>query len=306
MPLLIKTPRNRDVERQIGPYRQAINVLSRKETAVQRQLRRGGLAGYEPHTQAALLTACQLTPNRITFYDVGAHIGLYSALIGTVFAGVHARGFAFEPTPRTSAICHEVQQHNQLDYHVVQSAVSSTSGTATLHLSDRGESSNSLNPGFRQASEALTVEMTTLDQFAEQRRLLPTLIKIDVETHEAAVLEGALAVIEDARPWIVCEMLAKSDRDAVARVLTRVEQLGYSLYPITAEPPWRPCAAVDHRHLLRGSARDWLLAPRRLDTHFHLALLLWLQAIQECAEHTNVLIDPGTPLPLDWNRPYAS
>lgn len=199
-----------------------------------------------------------------------------------------------------------MQQHNQLDYHVVQSAVSSTSGTATLHLSDRGESSNSLNPGFRQASEALTVEMTTLDQFAEQRRLLPTLIKIDVETHEAAVLEGALAVIEDARPWIVCEMLAKSDRDAVARVLTRVEQLGYSLYPITAEPPWRPCAAVDHRHLLRGSARDWLLAPRRLDTHFHLALLLWLQAIQECAEHTNVLIDPGTPLPLDWNRPYAS
>ena len=54
MPLLIKVPENRAVLSATGPYPRALNMLGRRQTAVQRQLRRSGLAGYEPMTQATL------------------------------------------------------------------------------------------------------------------------------------------------------------------------------------------------------------------------------------------------------------
>ena len=83
MPLFIATPRN-DTSKH--PYATHLNVLSRKQTAVQRALRRGGLANYEPLLQATLFSLCDSSNHRPVFYDVGSHIGLYSALDGLDFA----------------------------------------------------------------------------------------------------------------------------------------------------------------------------------------------------------------------------
>jgi len=142
---------------------------------VQNTLQRDGLAGYEIPTQATLLALMQRAPRNAVFFDVGAHIGLYSAMIATVYRTRGVNIFAFEPTPATLKICHAIRDDNHLDYEIVESAVSSQPGTADLFLSDTWDTSNSLNSHHRNSTAAVTVPVITLDMFSAERGLDPYL-----------------------------------------------------------------------------------------------------------------------------------
>ncbi|MEK8171140.1 hypothetical protein NKH77_21310 [Streptomyces sp. M19] len=146
MPLAVTLPLNPDSLAAHGPYPRALNVLSRERTAVQRRLCRAGLAGYEPLTQATLLTLAQQAPEGTAVYDVGAHIGLYAALISAVCGPRGPRTYAFEPTPDTADLADEIRAYNGLGHEVVRTAVASAPGTAELYLSLKAESSNSSTP----------------------------------------------------------------------------------------------------------------------------------------------------------------
>ncbi|MEU4897546.1 FkbM family methyltransferase [Streptomyces sp. NPDC044780] len=240
MPLAITLPLNPDVLRSGGPYPRALNVLGRKQTAVRRQLRRAGLADYEPTTQATLLALVQQAPEGCAVYDIGAHIGLYSALISAVYGDGGPRAVAFEPTPETAALCRRIRDCNRLGFEVQQTALADEPGTAELHFSHTSESSNSLNPAHRKHTESVTVPVTTVDAFTGERGITPYLIKIDVETFEAAVLRGSYATIRRHRPWIVCELLPGTDHDALRTALTPLTAMDYGLHPITPESPLAP------------------------------------------------------------------
>ena len=282
-------------------------MLGRRQTAVQRQLRRAGLAGYEPMTQATLLSIMQHAPRRAAFFDVGAHIGLYSAMISAVYARNGVRTYAFEPTPDTARICRAVRKYNGLDYTVVETALSAEAGVAALYLSDKTESSNSLNPRFRAHTQEVVVPMTTLDAFALETGVDPYLMKIDVETQEPQVIRGALEIIARARPWIVCEILPEVDSENLTELLTRLTDLGYAFRQLTPELPWTLCRGVqDLQQLSRLLGRDWLLAPEQLTGEFFATVRGWLAAIAECDETTNRLIAGGDPLPVGWNSPYPA
>ncbi|MDT3400194.1 FkbM family methyltransferase [Streptomyces sp. B1866] len=310
MPLAITLPLNPDALAAHGPYPRALNVLSRKQTAVQRQLRRAGLAGYEPLTQATLLALAGQAPPGGAVYDVGAHIGLYAALVSAVYgpgSGLRAgpRTYAFEPTPGTARLAREVAAHNGLDFEVVQAAVAAAPGTAELYLSHTTESSNSLNPAHRGRDRSLTVPVTTVDAFTAERSAAPHLIKIDVETSEAAVLAGALRTVRRHRPWIVCELLPGADHAALRAALAPLTALGYGLHLIAPEHPWRCHDETSYRALVGGQCRDWLLAPGPLTPGFHRSVRRWLIAILACDETTNLLTPGGTPFPPGWNAPYT-
>ena len=66
---------------------------------MQRRLRREGLAGYESLVQATLLALCEQKTEKLVFYDVGAHIGLYVAMVSAIFHRANPTCYAFEPTP---------------------------------------------------------------------------------------------------------------------------------------------------------------------------------------------------------------
>lgn len=118
------------------------------------------------------------------FIDVGANIGSYSVLAA---AGTGASVVAVEPIPTTFAHLTENLKLNHLeslvDSHCV--GLSNKSGklsfTATLdtvnHVLADGESGVALN-----------IDVVTMDSLLKGR--VPTVIKIDVEGHELAVLEG--------------------------------------------------------------------------------------------------------------------
>ncbi|WP_432252400.1 FkbM family methyltransferase [Streptomyces sp. HNM1019] len=308
MPLAITLPLNPDVLEAGGPYPRALNVLSRKQTAVQRQLRRSGLAGYEPTTQATLLALAQQAPEGSAVYDIGAHIGLYSALISAVYGndGRGPRTIAFEPTPETVALCRRIRECNRLGFEVQQTALADEPGTAELYFSHKSESSNSLNPAHRRHTESVTVPVTTVDAFTGERGLAPHLIKIDVETFEAAVLRGSYDTIRRHRPWIVCELLPGADHNALRTALAPLTAMDYGLHPITPEAPWHRYDETTYRSAVSGQCRDWLLAPRPLTPAFHRAVRRWLIAILACDETTNILTTDKASFPYGWNAPYRS
>ncbi|MCQ8834216.1 FkbM family methyltransferase [Streptomyces malaysiensis] len=306
MPLAITLPLNPDVLDAGGPYPRALNVLSRKQTAVQRQLRRAGLAGYEPTTQATLLALAQQAPEGSAVYDIGAHIGLYSALISAVYGNGGPRAIAFEPTPETAALCRRIRECNRLGFEVQQTALADEPGTAELYFSLKSESSNSLNPAHRRHTESVEVPVTTVDAFTEERALTPHLIKIDVETLEAAVLRGSYDTIRRHRPWIVCELLPGADHNALRTALAPLTAMDYGLHPITPEAPWHRYDETTYRSAVSGQCRDWLLAPRPLTPAFHRVVRRWLIAILACDETTNIITTDKASFPYGWNAPYRS
>src|SRR5690606_28293792 len=111
-------------------------------------------------------------------------------------------------------------------------ALGASPGTATLHLSDVTDSSNSLLEGFRPSQRGLDVPIETLDDYVAAAPAPPRLLKIDTEATEPDVLRGAERFLRDQRPWLICEVLAGRTEAELEALLA---PLGYQWHQITAE-----------------------------------------------------------------------
>jgi len=190
-----------------------------------------GMDYYEPFTRTVIET---LAMSSEAFMDVGANIGFFSLVAGT--ANPRLRSFAFEPNPKMFALLSEHKRLNDLTNLTVESmAVSDSNGTAHLFLNG-SDMSASLEPDFQAdfnpAVNSVSVEKTTLDSYVEQQRLRgPLLLKVDVEGHDKAFLEGAQGTIARLHPDMIIEVLSEFEPAA----LERFRRHGYHFYRITNE-----------------------------------------------------------------------
>jgi FkbM family methyltransferase len=173
---------------------------------------------YEAPVEKILLS--NLRPGTV-FYDVGAHIGVFS-LIAARNLGAHGSVFVCEPDPSNVRRIKEHASRNQLDaMRIIPKAVWSTDGR--LHF-QRASFQSSMNRGalVDEASAAeestIEVECVTLDTVAREHAL-PSLIKIDVEGSEAAVLQGSEEIFRSAKPLLVCEIHHEQASSDVTRWL---------------------------------------------------------------------------------------
>jgi FkbM family methyltransferase len=259
-----------------------LDLVDPYATAVQRLIRRSGLASFEPETAAALLTLFEHADPGFVFYDVGANVGVYSAMAAVMFhpEAVHS----FEPSPITARMLRTVAEANDANITIHECALSDVDGTATLFLSPESDASNSLVEGFRDAAGQTTVVTRRLDDVVRETGVAPTVIKIDVETHEPAVLAGARKTLEAHRPYLVIEVLFRSKVDLGAPIGQAVADLGYSCYALDSEPDWQPADRITGR---RGFARDWLLAPDPLSDEFIERWNVWHQRYLACDLQSN-------------------
>ncbi|WP_158635727.1 FkbM family methyltransferase [Vulcaniibacterium tengchongense] len=159
--------------------------------------------------------------------DIGANTGFYTLLA----AAARRRGqvWVVEPDPKVLPVLEKNITINQLGRRVklFRVALSDYKGTADLFipLQDHGlvETSSSLERTFRaQHSEVITTNVTTLDALAGGVANLfskVSIIKIDVEGHEAPVFRGAIRTIRRHRPLIFVEILDRADYSYFDRFL---------------------------------------------------------------------------------------
>ena len=170
-------------------------------------------------------------------FDVGMNAGsyLYTA-IGSRRPGVPIVGF--EPDEDISAIVRGNVERNHLTNVAIDTcAVSSATGRARLHRAS-SDQMHTLERAFLEdlgspiVGEA-DVRTISLDDATAAHGIEPDLIKIDVEGHEAQVVQGAADLIDRVRPTLIVEMgHASADGELFAELLER----GYtaSLLAVTA------------------------------------------------------------------------
>jgi FkbM family methyltransferase len=149
-----------------------------------------------------------LTPSRGLFVDVGANIGLYTcALAHRLQDGGSV--IAVEPFPRAAEILRENVRLNRLsNVEIIEAAASNTTGEVTLFEppTHRPASSGHVRVddpgGWRPVGSARVIR---LDEHLADYQV--EAVKIDVEGHELAVLEGMSSVIDGCRPTVLSEAI---------------------------------------------------------------------------------------------------
>ena len=129
---------------------------------------------------------------------------------------------AFEPMPQLAEFVESAARRNSLTIDVRREALSNDGGTATFYLSAHADTPNPLNRRFRPPLSKIEVLTETLDRIARDSNLASIVVKIDTESTEPDVLEGASRFVSTRRPYIICEMLAgdswqETRRDASKR-----------------------------------------------------------------------------------------
>jgi len=120
-----------------------------------------------------------------SFFDVGSNIGVYSVLISEE---INVNIYAFEPHPETYTLLKENLKIN-LRNNVYAENVALGNYNGIVHFSNSPYSSVNkvmINSG----SDGITVNHISLDEFIFINKIIPDIVKIDVEGYEAEVIEG--------------------------------------------------------------------------------------------------------------------
>ena len=149
------------------------------------------------------------------FFDVGANIGLYSVLGCLRAPGL--RSYAFEPILENQELLEQnIGAHNLADrVHVERRAVSNQAGSATMYLNH--SATHSIHERGRDAIPR-EVETISLDEFADGAGAVPDIVKIDVEGHERAVIEGAMRTLQSSGASVFVEYIPAAHDDVESLV----------------------------------------------------------------------------------------
>lgn len=180
----------------------------------------------EPEVQRALVA--NLRPGQV-FYDIGSNLGFF-ALLAARLVGPQGRVVAFEAEPEVAARLREhVSRNDFSNISVEEVAVWSEAGSVAFARSDpqctpdRGLGHVEASAG---SDDSIQVPAVTLDDYARQRA--PDFLKCDVEGAEVRVFQGALRLLSEKRPGIVCELHSQENRQFLTDEFIRK---GYVCHP---------------------------------------------------------------------------
>lgn len=189
-----------------------------------------------------------LTAEHPVVFDVGSHFGEWSQQL-LAQPGSRPTLFAFEPSAHSAARARSTLGDKA---ELQQLALSDEVGEASLHVVHEGAGSNSLirfaDPA-RSTSDIEQVAVSTVDEFCAQRKLgNVTLLKIDAEGHDLAVMRGAQEALSNQGIDLIQFEYNARWIDARAFLLDAFELLtkhGYQLGKVTPNgvetyPRWHP------------------------------------------------------------------
>lgn len=171
-----------------------------------------------------------------TVIDVGANCGQMTSLMAC-FVGPKGKVLAFEPHPRNFAL---LKQNLQLwrsggvaqNVQIFEVALGPEDGTAEIG-EPPGFSGNSGLATVSQVSERKNLQavpIKKLDGFSQEVGTV-SVLKIDVEGFELAVLEGAKSLLEEKK---IANIVFEDHAPRESRVVALLRDHGYSIYGLSA------------------------------------------------------------------------
>jgi FkbM family methyltransferase len=185
--------------------------------------------------------AAELVEPGAIVWDIGANVGLFS-FAAAALAGSSGSVLAVEPDFWLAHLLGRSSQrlkangYSCANVKVLCGSVSDSVRISELQIAERERASNYLveaagstqTGGSRQTQTTICMTLDSLlDYFPP-----PTVLKIDTEAHEAAVLRSAARLLKSARPKIWCEVLSEN-ADEVTALL---KDAGYELYGAQTQP----------------------------------------------------------------------
>jgi len=133
------------------------------------------------------------------FLDVGANIGYYSILFSRL--APEGKVYAFEPTSTFDMLKQNLDFNHASNVVPYKMAVGKSTGTKT----------DKFFRIWEQEAETLECPFTTIDQFIEENNITKIdAIKIDVDSYDFEVLQGAINTIRRFNPFIMVEIANKT------------------------------------------------------------------------------------------------
>lgn len=190
---------------------------------------------YEPEVQAALLR--HLPAAGGAAWDLGAHFGYYSLQLAHA-VGPAGQVCAFEPDATSFArLAHHVARNRCTAIRTYPLAVSDRAGSHTLvQTGGKGATTSHLSGPDEPVSPRTStrIETVSLDDLARRDSLRPpSLLKIDVEGHAGAALDGARETLTAARPRI---LVSVHSADELAGIRRATADLGYQPADLNDRP----------------------------------------------------------------------
>jgi FkbM family methyltransferase len=174
-------------------------------------------------------------------WDVGSNVGLF-AFCAAARSGQTGSVLAIEPDVWLASLIHrsarrlDTYKYKCAHVEVLCASVSDSNRISELSIAAGARASNYISgalgssqaKGVRYGQPTITVTLDFILQFYPA----PSVLKIDVETHETGVLKGAERLLNEFRPTIWCEV-APQNSDSVTKLL---HAANYKLYRAETQP----------------------------------------------------------------------
>ena len=190
------------------------------------------VGGYEAMQQLLLKSLLQPGDHMV---DVGANLGLFTVLAGTI-VGPTGHVLAVEPVPRIlEHLQRNVHRNHLRNVTIFEGVATDRSQLCEIHTSEGAEEYSSLNKiahpdAQRNKHDTLEVQGLPIDELVSKYRLEPRVLKVDTEGAEGLVFTGALATLRAYRPILLSELddrLLKGFGWSSGKVIQLLNDAGY-------------------------------------------------------------------------------
>jgi FkbM family methyltransferase len=184
-----------------------------------------------------------------TFVDIGANVGSYSILAGSV---VGAKGYAFEPVPATYRKLVDNIRLNAMGDRVQAVNLGLADAEGALRFTSDLDTVNHAVADGEVVAHSIEVKVTTLDQV--MAGVQPNLMKIDVEGYETPVLGGAARTLgHPSLRAVIMELNGSGNRYGFdeSKLLSLMLTAGFKTY--TYDPFSRALQSLGGRNLHEGN-----------------------------------------------------